>query len=193
MSPTNASIRITTKVARHQRIIALLERHEVGSQGQLMSMLADEGIEVTQATLSRDLDELRAFKVQVSNGATVYAVPSDGGDPSPTLQSSDSARARLERVVAELLSSADHSGNIVILRTPPGAAQYLASAIDHTTMPDVLGTVAGDDTVLVVSRDPLGGSKVADQFASMATRRGSVAPATNSTSSHSQSESIKEQ
>lgn len=192
MSDTTTSVRIATKVARHQRIIGLLERNEVSSQSQLLELLAAEGIDITQATLSRDLDELRAVKVQSSGGMVVYAVPSDGGDPSPVMQSADTARARLERVVAELLSSADHSGNIVILRTPPGAAQYLASAIDHTTMPEVLGTVAGDDTVLVVSRDPKGGSKVANQFAMMATRRGSVAPSSHPNPTNTKSVAVEE-
>lgn len=148
MTTTKPSMKLATKVARHQRVIELLEHNEVQSQSQLLNLLAADGIDVTQATLSRDLDELRALKVHTESGVSVYAVPQDGGDPSPVHQTADSARARLERVVAELLSSTDHSANIVILRTPPGAAQYLASVIDHTTMPDIIGTVAGDDTVL---------------------------------------------
>lgn len=177
MSVPGQHTKLATKVARHQRIVALLSRNEVQSQSQLLELLANEGIDITQATLSRDLDEVRALKVRSASGQSVYAVPQDGGDPSPVIQSADSSRARLERIVGELLSSAEHSANIVILRTPPGAAQYLASAIDHTTLPEILGTVAGDDTVLVVSRDPKGGAKVASQFAQMAARRGSVAVA----------------
>ena len=165
--------RVATKVARHQRIIEVLETNEVESQAGLLALLAQWGFDVTQATLSRDLDELRAVKVTGSRGAQVYGIPRDGGDPSPQVSAADGGRARLERVVGELLSGADHSGNIVVLRTPPGAAMYLASAIDHTTVPDVIGTVAGDDTVLVVSRDPRGGAALARQFAEMATRRGS--------------------
>lgn len=179
MSAAKTSTKIATKVARHQLIISLLEHNEVPSQSALLAMLAKEGIDVTQATLSRDLDELRATKVKSSSGAQVYAVPPEGGDPGPRVQGGESSLVRLERVVGELLSSTDHSGNIVILRTPPGAAQYLASAIDHTSVPGIIGTVAGDDTVMVVSRDPKGGAKVASQFAAMATRRGSVAAATS--------------
>jgi len=159
--------RLATKVARHQRIGEALSTHEVGSQAQLSELLAADGFDVTQATLSRDLDELRAVKIVAPSGVLVYAIPQDGGDPSPRLESVDSARGRLERIVAELLSSVDHSGNIVVLRTPPGAAQYLASTIDHTTVPDVVGTVAGDDTVLIVSRDPAGGAALAKRFADM--------------------------
>ncbi len=192
MTPAPISVKLATKAARHQRIITLLEHDEVVSQAQILDLLAADGIEVTQATLSRDLDELRAVKVKASSGAMVYAVPSDGGDPAPVMQSADSARTRLERVVAELLSSADHSGNIVVLRTPPGAAQYLASAIDHTTMSEVLGTVAGDDTVMVVSKDPRGGAKVAAQFTQMAIRRGSVALVANRSRSANSSKSVEE-
>lgn len=177
MTGSGQTPRFATKVARHQLIVGLLSRNEVQSQSQLLDLLAAEGIDITQATLSRDLDEVRAYKVRSSSGQSVYAIPQDGGDPSPVTTSADASRARLERVVGELLSSTDHSANIVILRTPPGAAQYLASAIDHTTMPEILGTVAGDDTVMVVSRDPKGGAKVASQFAQMASRRGSVAVA----------------
>lgn len=167
------SPRVTTKVARHQCIIEILEHNEIQAQTALLELLAGRGFKITQATLSRDLDELRALKVVGSLGNSIYAIPRDGGDPSPRYESATNARLRLERVVAELLSSVDHSGNIVVLRTPPGAAQYLASSIDHTTVPDVIGTVAGDDTVLVVSRDPKGGSVLARQFAQMADRRSS--------------------
>ena len=189
MTRENTPVKIATKDARHQRILTLLERNEVQSQSELLAMLATEGIAVTQATLSRDLDELRVTKVKSPSGAVVYVVPPEGGDPVPSLQGADSSRARLERVVAELLSSTDHSGNIVILRTPPGAAQYLASTIDHTSVPGIIGTVAGDDTVMVVSRDPKGGAKVANQFAAMAARRGSVAPTASLKRTHDQNQS----
>lgn len=192
MSRADTPIKLATKVARHQRIIVLLEHNEIGSQAQLLGLLADDGIDVTQATLSRDLDELRAAKIKTPVGGLIYAIPRDGGDQAPTIHQVDGASARLERVVAELLSSAESSGNIVVLRTPPGAAQYLASAIDHTTMPDVLGTVAGDDTVMVVSRDPRGGAKVAAQFTHMATRRGSVALVANRSQSVPSLEQVEE-
>lgn len=151
-----------TKVARHARIVELLEHHAVPNQARLADLLAAEGLAVTQATLSRDLDEIGAVKVPADDGVAVYAVPGAGGDPSPVAAITDDAAAtRLARVAGEVLVSADSSANLVVLRTPPGAAQYLASAIDHSVLPSVIGTVAGDDTVLLVTRDPHGGAEVA--------------------------------
>jgi transcriptional regulator of arginine metabolism len=171
-SPT----RLTTKAARHQYIAELLEHNAVASQAALAGLLRDEGFDVTQATLSRDLDELRAVKVATGSGVAVYAIPQDGGDPTPTADASDASVLKLQRVVGELMSSVDHSANMVVLRTPPGAAQYLASAIDHNNVAGILGTVAGDDTVLIVTRDPKGGSEVADYFAQVAQRRRHATP-----------------
>ncbi len=172
MSSSKATPRIATKVARHSQIIELLVVNTVESQAQLGELLAQKGFGVTQATLSRDLDELGAYKVVDPNGHTVYAVPQDGGDSTPRLgETPSSMRTRLERVVGELLSSATHSANIVVLRTPPGAAQYLASAIDHTAMADIIGTIAGDDTVLLVTKDARGGSAVARDFAAMGAKK----------------------
>jgi transcriptional regulator of arginine metabolism len=150
-----------TKAARHARIVELLERHAVPSQARLADLLAADGLAVTQATLSRDLDEIGATKVVTADGVAVYAAPGEGGDTSLVAAVGEAATARLARVSGEVLVSADSSANLVVLRTPPGAAQYLASAIDHTVLPSVIGTVAGDDTVLLVTRDPQGGAEVA--------------------------------
>ena len=150
----------TTKAARHRRIVDLLDRVEVGSQAALAELLAADGFVVTQATLSRDLDELGAVKVPAAGGGMVYAVPSEGGDSRPQLPEPDPA-ARLARVAQDVLVGVDSSANIVVLRTPPGGAQYLASAIDRSAWPEVIGTVAGDDTVLLVTRAPDGGAAVA--------------------------------
>ena len=151
-----------TKVARHARILELLEHHAVPSQARLADLLAADGLAVTQATLSRDLDEIGAVKVVAEDGVAVYAAPGQGGDPALVAAVGDEAAAtRLARVCGEVLVSADSSANLVVLRTPPGAAQYLASVIDHTVLPSVIGTVAGDDTVLLVTRDALGGPDVA--------------------------------
>lgn len=167
-----ASPRLTTKVARQQRIIEILESRDVESQADLRDELMRVGVEVTQATLSRDLDELGAIKAIGANDQPVYRVPPDGASPrehDPDL--TNAARTRLERVLGELLGTVDHSGNIVVLRTPPGAAQYLASVLDHTALPEILGTVAGDDTVLAVARDPAGGAQLAQQLARFSRRR----------------------
>lgn len=151
-----------SKSARHLRIVEVLERHPVRSQAELREHLAADGIEVTQATLSRDLDELRAVKVIGPDGEFVYAVPAEGGDSTPRPPDLDAARgSRLARIAEELIISVDHSANLVVLRTPPGAAQYLASVVDHTILGEIIGTVAGDDTVLLVTRDPMGGAPVA--------------------------------
>ena len=158
----------TTKAARHQRIIELLRNEPVSSQAQLCALLAGDGIVVTQATLSRDLDELRATKASHANGRTVYAVPADG--PATPSRSAESATSRLARVAVELMVGVDHSANIVVVRTPPGAAQFLASAVDHTVLPTVIGTVAGDDTVLLVTRDPDGGAAVATDLLALVGR-----------------------
>ncbi len=143
-----------TKVARHALITSLLVRQPVHSQSELADLLAQEGVTVTQATLSRDLVELRAVKIRTPVGALAYAVPGEGGDRSPTpVVDTEALASRLARLCSELLVTAEASGSLVVLRTPPGAAQFLASAIDHSVLPGVLGTIAGDDTVLVIARE----------------------------------------
>ncbi|WP_402468103.1 arginine repressor [Isoptericola aurantiacus] len=158
-----------TKAARHARIVEILRRTAVHSQAELARLLADSGLSVTQGTLSRDLIELRAEKVRDDSGALVYAVPGEGGDRTVRAAGAGGhddgyLAARLARLCADLLVSADASGNQVVLRTPPGAANYLASAIDHSVFPGVLGCIAGDDTILVIARDPAGGDELARRF-----------------------------
>ena len=158
-----------TKRARHQRIIELVNSHEVRSQTELAHLLADRGVHVTQATLSRYLVELDAVKMRSPQGALVYALPGEGGDRSPmTPHESAAGLDRLARLCGELLVSAEASANLVVLRTPPGAAQFLASAFDKAEIGDVLGTIAGDDTVLVIGRDAHGGDVLARRFVELA-------------------------
>jgi transcriptional regulator of arginine metabolism len=218
-----------TKAARQARIAAILAREQVHSQEQLAGLLSQyTGMHVTQATLSRDLDELGVVRLRAADGALVYALPADpggpgslagtslagtgidypertgpsaspsapgraadaasaaagpaeadagtgpagreAGGPAPSAAAS-SASPRLARYLKELLTSAEASANLVVLRTPAGAAQFLASAIDHATWPAILGTVAGDDTVLVIARDPVGGEALAEGFRRLAERR----------------------
>jgi transcriptional regulator of arginine metabolism len=150
-------------------VVELLIHNAVHSQAELGALLAADGLVVTQATLSRDLDELGAIKVRNGPGGLVYALPGEGGDRSPRGPGGEEALdARLARLCEELLVSAEGSANLVILRTPPGAAQLLASAVDHSVLPDVLGCVAGDDTVLVITRAPDGGHTVAMRFLDLA-------------------------
>jgi len=234
-----------TKAARQSRIVAILTREQVHSQEQLAGLLDQyAGMHATQATLSRDLDELGVVRLRAADGALVYALPGDPGSrpgtslefPERTVaapgqapiapgsaggaggtrpggapgqpagggqasggqgaadaliagtQSAGGAAAggsapasaggagggatvRLVRYLKELLTSAESSANLVVLRTPAGAAQFLASAIDHAAWPAILGTVAGDDTVLVISRDPAGGDALAAEFRRLAERR----------------------
>jgi transcriptional regulator of arginine metabolism len=165
-----------TKVARQARIAAILERAQVRSQEDLAERLAEGGLHVTQATLSRDLEELGAVRLRGSGGSLVYALPGEPGGPGarPGGLSADepgeAAGARLARIAAELLTSAEASANLVVLRTPAGAAQYFASVIDHAGWPTILGTVGGDDTVLVIARDPMGGNAVAEALLKLAER-----------------------
>jgi transcriptional regulator of arginine metabolism len=157
-----------TKAARQQLIVELVSTRPVRSQGELAALLAESGLSVNQATLSRDLVELGAVKIRDRSGGLVYAVPGEGGDRTPLVTETEAAGARLARLCGELLVSAEASANLVVLRTPPGAAQFFASAIDHAERPDLLGTIAGDDTVLVICREPRGGDSVARRFLDMA-------------------------
>jgi transcriptional regulator of arginine metabolism len=158
-----------TKNARQQRIIELLATEEVRSQTELADLLAAAGVVVTQATLSRDLVELDAVKMRSASGFLVYAVPGEGGDRTPLVaRESAASEARLARLCADLLVAADASANLVVLRTPPGAARFLASALDKAELGAVLGTIAGDDTVLVISRDPDGGEALAARLLGLA-------------------------
>ncbi|QIG43423.1 arginine repressor [Nocardioides anomalus] len=163
------TLRPGTKSSRHQQIVDLVTHHEVRSQPELATMLAEQGVHVTQATLSRDLVELDAVKIRAASGALVYAVPAEGGDRRPAAPGETAAgQARLTKLLGELLVSAEASANLVVLRTPPGAAQYLASGFDKAELHEILGTIAGDDTVLVIGRDPSGGDELARRLLELA-------------------------
>ena len=147
----------STKIARQARIIELLQTRRVRSQAQY---LTDDGMKVTQATLSRDLVEIGAERIRDEGAGLIYAVPNyparRGGGSTPD--------ARMISLFKELLITAEGSANITVLRTPPGAAQFLASSIDQGGLDTILGTIAGDDTVMVVTRDPNGGAALAESF-----------------------------
>ena len=140
--------------ARQQRIVELLARQQVRSQTELADAARrGRGIEVTQATLSRDLDELGAVKVRgADRGVLVYAVPR-GRRPAPRAGSSRRHRPPGPAARRAARVAPRRAANLAVLRTPPGAAQFLASALDRAGLRDILGTIAGDDTVLVISRD----------------------------------------
>jgi arginine repressor len=230
-----------TKAARLAQIAGILAHAQVRSQEELAELLAQRGVRVAQATLSRDLEELGAVRLRGAAGALVYALPGEPGGPgshpggpagggpggsasggpggsasggpggpasggpggpasardvagpstdqraaarpgAPTsirvgrrggngLAGADLQRGTLARIAPELLVSAEASANLVVLRTPAGGAQLLASAIDHAEWTSILGTVAGDDTVLVIARDPTGGDAVARSLLNLAERR----------------------
>jgi transcriptional regulator of arginine metabolism len=190
-----------TKTARQARIAAILAREQVRSQEELADLLERyTSVHVTQATLSRDLDELGVVRLRAAGGALVYALPEEPGGPgsrpggalfppytNPSLSEPEPGRAerpgepapptRLARYLAELMTSAEASANLVVVRTPAGAAQFLASVIDHAALPSILGTVAGDDTVLIIVRDPAGGDALAAEFGRLAQRRLPHSPA----------------
>jgi transcriptional regulator of arginine metabolism len=148
----------TTRAGRQARIVAILSSASISSQSELAVRLAGEGIDVTQATLSRDLEELGAVKLRGADGGVgVYIVPEDGSPVRGVSGGTD----RMSRLLGELLVSTDASGNLAVLRTPPGAAHYLASAIDRAALPYVVGTIAGDDTILVIAREPMTGAELA--------------------------------
>jgi transcriptional regulator of arginine metabolism len=158
---------VPSRSARQARIRELVEAQAVTSQTHLAALLAGSGIEVTQATLSRDLEELGAIKMRGSDGAPAsYVLPPENAPLRPA----QTAPARLTRLLADLLTGAEGSANLAVLRTPPGAAQFLASALDKVGLPDVLGTIAGDDTVLVISREADGGAALADRLRALAER-----------------------
>lgn len=157
-----------TRAGRHARITEILQCRPIRSQAGLADALAEEGIEVAVATLSRDLDELGAVKIRAADGGGVrYVIPEDG---SP-VRGVEGGTDRLSRLLADLLVSADHSGQMAVLRTPPGAANFLASALDRANADDVVGTIAGDDTIFVVAREPVTGAALAERLSTLARRR----------------------
>ncbi len=150
-----------TKPQRQHRIQRLLEDHAVGTQEQLVSLLAEDGVEATQATVSRDLEDIGAIKVRVPGGETVYAVPALPRDAVAPAE-------HLRRVFGEWVVEISASHNIVVLRTPPGSAHVVGSALDRACVAEVLGTVAGDDTLLVVVAESTTGAEVAARMAELA-------------------------
>ena len=143
-----------SKVQRQQSIARLIGRLSVTNQPQLVELLATDGITATQATVSRDLEDLGAVKVRVPGGETVYAIPEY--EPARL-----APHDQLRRVMGEWVAEVKRSGNLVVLRTPPGCAHVVASALDRSAVDGILGTIAGDDTLLCVADEALGGEAVA--------------------------------
>ena len=152
---------MASKVQRQQAIAKLIAKHAVTNQPQLVDLLAEDGIAATQATVSRDLEDLGAVKVRVPGGDTVYAIP----EYEPQRIAPED---QLRRVMGEWVAEVRHSGNLVVLRTPPGCAHVVASALDRSAMEGLLGTVAGDDTLLCIAEESLGGPALAGTLREMA-------------------------
>ena len=150
-----------TKPQRQHRIQRLLEDNAVSTQERLVELLAADGVVATQATVSRDLEDLGAIKVRVPGGETVYAVPAMPKDAV-------APEEHLRRVCSEWVVEVSHSHNLVVLRTPPGSAHVVGSALDRAGLPEVLGTVAGDDTVLLIAAESTTGTDVARRISTLA-------------------------
>jgi transcriptional regulator of arginine metabolism len=152
-----------TKTQRQHRVSQMLEKEGVTSQAELVKRLADEGVDATQVTVSRDLEELGAVKLRRPGGALVYALPATPNErPAPEVH--------LRRVLGEWMADVTSSGNLAIVRTPPGCAHVVASALDRAGLAEIVGTVAGDDTVLVVAKERVKGATLARKLAGMAGR-----------------------
>lgn len=135
-----------SRSARLSQLRVLLEEERYASQQELADALAQHGVSVSQSTLSKDLLALGAVKRRSEEGSLVYATAIEGDFRSAALE-------KLARICSELLSSLQNSGNQIILKTPPGAAQYFAACLDSARLAGVMGTIAGDDTVLVIATD----------------------------------------
>ena len=151
-----------SKAQRQHRVARLLADHAVSSQAQLVELLAaEEGVTATQATVSRDLEDMGAIKVRVAGGETVYAIPELPSDQR-------APESHLRRVFSEWVVQVAHSGNLVVLRTPPGSAHVVASALDRSGWDDILGTVAGDDTLVVIVSEGVDGGDMAARLGDLA-------------------------
>ena len=151
-----------SKVQRQHRIAQLIEKQPVSSQSRLVELLAGEGISATQATVSRDLEEMGAIKVRVPGaGDPIYALPEL---PQQRIAPEDHLRRVLGDWVVEVASSA----NLVVVKTPPGSAHVVASALDRAGVDGIVGIVAGDDTLIAVASERTTGAKVAKRLSSLA-------------------------
>ena len=149
------------KAKRHAAILQLVRDHQVANQEQLRELLGQKGFDVTQATLSRDMRELGLVKVQDESGAPYYSTPQEELLPTP----------QLTPLVPSLLLKSDGVGTFLVLRTPVGSASALAAALDHEDWPEVIGSIAGDDTVLFICKTIADRQKLARRIADLAGNR----------------------
>jgi transcriptional regulator of arginine metabolism len=150
--------------ARRQKAVAdLIRAGSLGNQEELTARLAELGFAVTQATVSRDLDQIGAVKVK-RGGTVAYALPEQIGD-------SDWAASRLERILGDWVQSVEAAGNMIVIKTPPGSAHLVGLALDQAKLPEIAGTVSGDDTLFLVTRDGVNTHQIADRFQGLSGRR----------------------
>ena len=140
--------------ARRAKAISLIQSGVVHSQTDLVALLKKSGYQVTQATASRDLEVIGAIRTRNKAGESTYQISESGDD----------AIARSMPLPSKLILSVDHSANLVVVHTPPGAAQFLASSLDHAGLTDVIGSIAGDDTIILVSKKAAGGAHLAKEL-----------------------------
>lgn len=144
--------------ARRAKVISLVQSGRVHSQSNLVGLLEESGFVVTQATASRDLEDIGALRGRGNNGAAIYQLPADEAQ----------SLSRVISLPSELILSVESSANLAVVRTPPGGAQLLASALDgaraHGQLATVIGTIAGDDTVLLISKKSTGGAVLAKEL-----------------------------
>lgn len=152
MSVVDPAAARSARDRRRALVRELVARHHVTSQSELVALLQRRGLDATQATVSRDLDELRIGKQRAADGRVGYVLPEPAG---------------LAQILRQFLLGVDASGNLAVLRTPPGLAGAVASAIDGAHEPGVLATVQGDDTVLVVAAEGTTGRDLAERFAAL--------------------------
>lgn len=157
-----AELRRGSAAARRAKVVAYVQAEQVHSQSDLVKLLAKAGFEVTQATASRDLEDIGAFRGRSKDGTAIYQLPQD------EMQS----LSRIISLPSELILSVESSANLAVVRTPPGGAQLLASALDgarlHGQLTSVIGTIAGDDTVLLISKRSAGGAALAKELQKIA-------------------------
>ena len=156
------SISAQSVAARRAKAISLIQEGLVHSQSDLVLLLKKAGYKVTQATASRDLEEIGAIRARNTVGESTYEIR----------ESSDNAIVRSTPVPSQLILSVDHSANLAVIHTPPGAAQFLASSLDHANLTGVIGTIAGDDTIILVSKKATGGANLAKELLAYARGEG---------------------
>lgn len=132
------------KTNRQEKILDLIQRYEIETQDELIRHLQENGFDVTQATISRDIREMKLTKIMTNHGSYRYILPA---------QPDGLQMAKYNRTVIESIRSVDHAGNILVIKTYPGLAQAVALGIDNMSIPKILGTVGGDDTVISVTKD----------------------------------------